>query len=353
MKYNKKIFFIGEKLEVDNHAGSKARTDINNILNKLKYNLIENIENKRFNLKIKKIFFLLKLSNLNKLYKIITLRKKFLIIQYPFYFNFIINWVLYFILKRNFNKYILFIHDIDTIRDVSNKNIKNEINIFNNMYAIIVHNEKMKDFLIDNGVKTKIIVLELFDYLLNKEYPNRDYKLGKSVAFAGNLAKSEFLQREEIKDLNIKFNLYGPNFNSKNIKGKNIKYNGSYGPEVIPYEIEGSFGLIWDGISLNECAGSFGNYLKVNNPHKLSLYIAAGLPVITWKKAAIADFIKKYDIGFTVDSLYDIEKIISSMDNKQYETYVQNVKKIQEKVCAGYFTKRALDEVEKLLEFNK
>lgn len=353
MKYNKKIFFIGEKLEVDNHAGSKARTDINNILNKLKYNLIENIENKRFNLKIKKIFFLLKLSNLNKLYKIITLRKKFLIIQYPFYFNFIINWVLYFILKRNFNKYILFIHDIDTIRDVSNKNIKNEINIFNNMYAIIVHNEKMKDFLIDNGVKTKIIVLELFDYLLNKEYPNRDYKLGKSVAFAGNLAKSEFLQREEIKDLNIKFNLYGPNFNSKNIKGKNIKYNGSYGPEVIPYEIEGSFGLIWDGISLNECAGSFGNYLKVNNPHKLSLYIAAGLPVITWKKAAIADFIKKYDIGFTVDSLYDIEKIISSMDNKQYETYVQNVKKIQEKVCTGYFTRRALDEVEKLLEFNR
>ena len=111
--------------------------------------------------------------------------------------------------------------------------------------------------------------------------------------------------------------------------------------------------MIWDGISLNECAGSFGNYLKVNNPHKLSLYIAAGVPVITWKKAAIADFITKYDIGFTVDSLYDIEKIISSMDNKQYETYVQNVKKIQEKVCTGYFTRRALDEVEKLLEFNR
>jgi len=54
-----------------------------------------------------------------------------------------------------------------------------------------------------------------------------------------------------------------------------------------------------------------------------------------------------------VDSLYDIEKIISSMDNKQYETYVQNVKKIQEKVCTGYFTRRALDEVEKLLEFNR
>ena len=43
-----KIFFVGEKLDIDNHAGSKARIDINIILNKLKYNLIENIDDKRF-----------------------------------------------------------------------------------------------------------------------------------------------------------------------------------------------------------------------------------------------------------------------------------------------------------------
>ena len=37
------------------------------------------------------------------------------------------------------------------------------------------------------------------------------------------------------------------------------------------------------------------------------------------------------------------------MDNKQYETYVQNVKKLQEKVCTGYFTRRVLNEVIKII----
>lgn len=351
MKKIIKIFFIGERPYKKNDAGNKARLDIDNILRMHNYHQLENIEEKRFKSQIDKLLYILKYNNLKKFYHMLKTRDKYIFMQYPFYFDFVTRRVLNKVLMHN--KSILFIHDADALRSFNDKNIEDEINLLNKSYIIIVHNDRMKQALKDNGVKTKIIVLKLFDYLLNKEYPNRHYKLGKSVAFAGNLAKSEFLQREEIKDLNIKFNLYGPNFNSKNIKGKNIKYNGSYGPEVIPYEIKGSFGLIWDGISLNECAGSFGNYLKVNNPHKLSLYIAAGLPVITWKKAAIADFIKKYDIGFTVDSLYDIEKIISDMDNKQYETYVQNVKKIQEKVCTGYFTKRALDEVEKLLEFNK
>ena len=349
MECNEKIFFIGEKLEVDNHAGSKARIDVNNILNKLEYNLIENVENKRFNFKIKKVFFILKPSNLKKLYKIIILRKKFLIIQYPFYFNFIINKILSFILKRSFNKYILFIHDIDTIRNISNKGIQKEIDIFNNMYVIIVHNEKMKKLLRRYGVNTKIVVLELFDYLLNKPYPDKKYQLSKEISFAGNLSKSKFLQEKSIGKLGINFNLYGPNFDSNKIKMSNVKYNGSYKPEIIPYKLEGSFGLIWDGTSLNECEGSFGRYLKVNNPHKLSLYIAAGLPVITWKEAAIADFIEKYRIGFIVDSLYDIEKVINTISNEQYEVYLQNVKNLQKKVCTGYFTKRALKEMERLL----
>ena len=50
--------------------------------------------------------------------------------------------------------------------------------------------------------------------------------------------------------------------------------------------MEGSFGLVWDGISVETCAGVYGEYLKVNNPHKTSLYLASGIPVIIWKEAA-------------------------------------------------------------------
>lgn len=344
-----KIFFVGEKLDIDNHAGSKARIDINIILNKLKYNLIENIDDKRFKNKLKKLLFVLKISNLKKMYNLFMVKEKILIMQYPVYFNFIINWILKFIIKNKQNKCVLFIHDVDTLRDISNQKIEDEINLLNKAYAIIVHNDKMMNVLKTNGIQTKIIVLELFDYLLDKPYPNRKYQLGKSISFAGNLIKSEFLQKKEIDKLGIIFNLYGPNFDSNRIKAFNIKYNGSYKPEVIPYKLEGSFGLIWDGTSLEECSGSFGKYLKVNNPHKLSLYIAAGLPVITWKEAAIADFINKYQIGFTVDSLYDIAKVIDNMNNKQYEVYLRNIKSLQEKVCKGYFTKKSLKKLEEII----
>lgn len=347
MKKYEEIFFIGERPYKKNDAGNKARLDIDNILREFKYYQIENIEEKRFYSQVNKLLYILKYHNIRKFYHMLKIRDKYVIMQYPFYFDFATRRILNKVLKQN--KSILFIHDTDALRNFNNKDIKDEIDLLNNSYILIVHNDKMLEALKANGVKTKIVVLELFDYLLDKSYPNKNYKLSKLIAFAGNLAKSEFLQKEELKDLNIEFNLYGPNFNSENIKGKNIKYNGSFGPEIIPYKLNGSFGLIWDGISLNECAGSFGEYLKVNNPHKLSLYIAAGMPVITWKKAAIADFIKKYKIGFAVDSLYDIEKHIDNMDNEQYKIYVQNIKKLQEKVCTGYFTKRALYEVEKLL----
>ena len=59
----------------------------------------------------------------------------------------------------------------------------------------------------------------------------------------------------------------------------------------------GSFGLVWDGMSSETCKGSFGEYLRINNPHKTSLYLASGIPVIIWSKAALAEFIEKNKCG--------------------------------------------------------
>ena len=117
--------------------------------------------------------------------------------------------------------------------------------------------------------------------------------------------------------------------------------------------MEGSFGLIWDGDSLETCSGDYGKYLEYNNPHKLSLYIAAGIPVITWKGAAIADFIKKYNIGFTVNSIYEISEIIGKMTLSEYEEYKNNLKGLQEKVCSGFFTKMALEKIIKMINQNE
>ena len=72
---------------------------------------------------------------------------------------------------------------------------------------------------------------------------------------------------------------------------------------------------------------------------KLSCYTAAGIPVIVWEKAAIADFVKKYDIGYTIKSIYDI----NNLDLKDYNRKQENIKELQKKVRNGYFTKRVVD----------
>lgn len=251
------------------------------------------------------------------------------------------------------NKTFLFLHDIDSLRSEDNSGLQKEISILNRAVCVVVHNECMHKFLVQNGLKCKILNLEVFDYLLKNPFPLQNFKLKKEIVFAGNLAKSYFLRSYKLSKLGLMFNLYGPGFDKNAIISKSIVYKGSYNPEEIPYKIEGSFGLIWDGDSLENCSGIYGKYLKYNNPHKLSLYIASGIPVITWKEAAIADFIEKYNIGFTVNSLYEISDVIDRLTLSEYEKYKKNLKILQKKVCSGFFTQKALDKIIEMINQNE
>ena len=90
--------------------------------------------------------------------------------------------------------------------------------------------------------------------------------------------------------------------------------------------------------------------MKYNNPHKLSLYIAAGIPVIVWKQAAVAKFVQDHNIGLTVNSLKEISDKIDKLTKEEYESFLLNIRELQIKVCGGYFTNKALDEAEKYLD---
>ena len=100
--------------------------------------------------------------------------------------------------------------------------------------------------------------------------------------------------------------------------------------------------MVWDGnYDESDQNEGFKNYTKYNNPHKLSCYIAAGLPVIVWRKSAAAQFVNKYNIGYTISNLYDI----NNLDFSDYEEKLKNVSVIQKKVCNGKFTKDAINKV--------
>lgn len=338
--------YIGEKPIDSNHAGNKARMDLDTILEEKYGRCIFNINQTIYRNILEKIQWMLNLDNIKLILTIASMKRKNLIIQYPFYFNPIIRHYLNELNKNN--REILIVHDVDSLREISNNTLSEDIADMNKAEIVVLHNSKMITALQQKGLSVPSVNLELFDYLLEGDLPKQNYQLGKALVFAGNLGKSDFLKDSRLSDLQVEFNLYGPNFDKNKICWKNVAYKGSFKPNEIPYELEGSFGLIWDGEVVDTCSGAFGQYMKYNNPHKLSLYIAAGLPVVVWEEAAIADFVRKYEIGITVKSLFDIEDKINSLSEAQYEKFKKNLRVFQRNVTNGYYTKRALDECERI-----
>lgn len=229
-----------------------------------------------------------------------------------------------------------YIHDIDSFRDESFA-IKDEIKSLNLSFdVLIVHNEKMKKCLEENGLITKMVELNIFDYLSKPILSEKQHTspLNK-IAFTGNLEKSGFIYKLN-KITNWSFFLYGPNYDQellpKNIN--NVFYKGAVRPEELSLILcEYDFGLVWDGDEIESLMGRIGNYMKMNNPFKLSSYIEAGIPIITSKEAGIAGFVEKEGIGITVQSLEDLNNI--EINEEEYYQFKKNIMPWKEKIING------------------
>ena len=148
------------------------------------------------------------------------------------------------------------------------------------------------------------------------------------------------------KDPGVKFNIYGPDVEEQFIENLDYDYKGAFLPEEIPARIEGSFGLVWEGNCLDTCDGNWGEYLRINNPNKLSMYLAAGIPIIIWSGAALAEFVTKYGLGITVDSIYDIKNAIDKVSQEEYEGMIENIRPFTNAVKNGKFFDKAIERAE-------
>lgn len=254
-----------------------------------------------------------------------------LIIQYPGVINTFIKKV------SGKCRLVALVHDLRAIS--AGEKLEEEISILNRFDVVISHNPSMTKYLKTNGCKAKIIDLNIFDYLVSSDKCKPSIFERRMVAFAGNLNKSNFIkQLSDSKD--VSFNLYGKIDRPQELQ--NVKYSGMVPSDEIVSEIEGDYGLVWDGNSTHSCAGKLGEYLRYNNPHKLSLYLSAGKPVIVWKEAAIAPFVRKNNIGIIVDNLDNLSDVLGHVSEKDYRNMICNVKEIRNKLIKGQYTKDAI-----------
>lgn len=332
----------------ENHdAGTKARNDTAEILKNMGFEqkIVFNRNHSNFRRLFEVIFNISKIGSSLK-------NDELIVLQYPYQVK-----IMKLILKRldRLRKktgciIVILIHDIVYLRGEKyvtqdlNAIRKAEINFFNYADAIISHNQIMTEELVHSGLQTKIFEVGIFDYLHQGNTVEKRYNPEKiQIVFAGNLSneKSGFIYSYTPDD-GVEFNLYG---NKPNELKTHFNYKGSFPPNELINNIEGNYGLVWDGPSANSCEGSYGNYLRYNNPHKFSLYVAAGLPVIVWKQSALAAYVERNDIGICINSLEEITSKVKNVEVERYHIMLSNVKKIQNNVTSGNNLRNTINQI--------
>jgi hypothetical protein len=214
----------------------------------------------------------------------------------------------------------------------------------------------MKEFLAKRiDKKIKIYALGIFDYLVDSDFKhisekNHNIYFDKDkweIVFCGNLGrdKSSFLYSlNNVKPKNWILNLYGLGIEDTS-KIPFIKYWGSFSPDKPIINENSQFGLIWDGSSTETCDGIMGEYMKINNPHKLSLYITLNLPIIVWKNAAVSKFVEDNGLGFSISNLADISDKLSTLTYKDYQTFLKNIENFNKKVTSGEYLTSSLEKI--------
>ena len=329
-------YFLKETYVKANHAGPKARMDAEKIM-------LDNGYQEYY------LPYAQKNNDLN--------RGDVIILQFPLLWKSLKKQIrMKFLKRKNFKAYLL-IHDIESLRNKKIKtfsDFKHSIiyylqnkTVLERVDGIIAHNDKMKAELVKMGInKERIISLEIFDYLIPNIIKDKNYDKDK-ILLAGNfdIRKTKYAR---ILPEKPDFEIYGINFENNNLPN-NVHYKGAFTPDELPNHLQGGFGLVWDGDSAHTCSGMYGEYLKINNPHKASLYLASNFPIIVWSQSALADFVKRNDCGIIIDSLFEIAGALENMDEERYQQFLENSRKIGEKIRQGHYLKTALKECERKL----
>lgn len=239
-------------------------------------------------------------------------------------------------------KIILVLHDLNMFRGYRSAA---EYAFLKEADCIIAHNEIMKLELKKRGIVVPIETIGVFDYLVAPDSEESQCESG--IDIAGNLSpqKAGYVYAIPQRFPNAQIQCYGPNFDELGYKSVSL-YRGSFPPEQLAAHLHGKFGLVWDGESLETCSGNYGNYLRINNPHKLSMYIAMGKPVIIWNEAAEASFVQENQIGIAVGSIGEAVNRVEKMSEQEWSLYHHNILKLRKLVISGSFTKKVFKRAE-------
>ncbi len=329
--------FLTTEIPKGQTAATKARVDVLKILTDSGYQTVY-------------LPLVLNIRNILKFWRqlsAIATPKSHLVIEYPCWMKKRMYLVSFICRIKRIRLYGV-IHDIGSLRE----NLPNgkDLAILKLFDGLITHNDVMSTWLRERGYKRKLVPLNVFDYLLNDTptYASEALTSPAKVFYAGNLdyKKARYIYDSSLNNFHhVELQLFGVNFDSTRISNSAVNYMGSFDGTSPVFTTNYHFGLIWEGDSVESCTGPIGEYIRYNNPHKFSLYLALGLPVIVWKEAAIARFVSDNNLGILIEKLTDLDEMITQLTEEQYQTYVKQVSRLTRKVRSGQFLNTAMEKL--------
>jgi hypothetical protein len=209
--------------------------------------------------------------------------------------------------------------------------------------ALIVHSAAMRAY-VDQlpPADSASVVLGPFDYLTDVPLPPTTDRPGK-VYVIGHLRADKIGYLRGTDRLALPVELFGPGLAADDTELQS-RWRGVLPPHAPRLEARNGFGLVWDGPSGRGLEDTFGEYLRYNSPHKFSLYMALGIPVIVSEDSALAPFVRTHGIGYAVSSVAAGVETAANCTPGDWAAMIEAVAGVRESIVSGGRTRRAIAE---------
>ena len=229
-------------------------------------------------------------------------------------------------------KLIIFVHDIEQLMfNAPEESLQETIALLNRADALILSSEKMREYLEKHGLRcNRIFIQEVWDFYTRTNWVPS--KFNRIIHFTGKRERFPFINSWNKQtcletyenDVTIPENC--------NVRNSPYMENNQL---IATLGSKGGFGLIWADEYQD-------NYYKYNQPFKIAIFIAAGLPVLVKRGTHVSKFVQKTGVGLVIDSLEEADNIVQNIDESKYWELVENVKRQQFPITNGHYTRKVL-----------
>lgn len=184
-----------------------------------------------------------------------------LVLQYPLkkYYAFVCNMA-----HLRGCKVVTLIHDLGSFR--RKLTIPQEIARLDHSDCVIVHSERMRDWLLEHGIKASC---RYWRYLIIYPIANllpammcRNHRTASCLSGALSSYHNDFLYKQANSPRSYDIVLYGSGLETEKLEGK-VDYKGFVSSDELIATAESEYGLAWYGSSLEGGSGALGRISSI------------------------------------------------------------------------------------------